>query len=100
VTRPGGYVAVNGSFFTEVPAPEVGEMVRRELGVDIPVVQTWQTLWKASGLRDRVVRLHQIDARREIRNRLHGSARGGLAFGLRSISQPCGQPSRRSLAQA
>lgn len=70
VTRLGGYVALNESFFTQAPAPEVGEMVRRELGVDIPVVQTWQTLWGASGLQDRVVRLHLIDARHEIRDRL------------------------------
>lgn len=70
VTGPGGYVALNETFFTEMPTPEVGEIVRREMGVDIPMVQTWQTLWEASGLQDRVVRLHPIDARREIRARL------------------------------
>ena len=70
VTRPGGYVALNETFFTEVPPPEVGTIVRREMGVDIPMVQTWQTLWDASGLQDRMVRLHQIDARQEIRDRL------------------------------
>jgi arsenite methyltransferase len=71
VTRPGGYVGLNESFFTAVPTPEVSEIVRRELGVDIPLVQTWQALWEASGLQDRVIRLHQIDARHEIRDRLH-----------------------------
>ncbi len=83
VTRPGGYVAVNESFFTEAPTPEVSTIVRHELGVDIPLVQTWQTLWEASGLRDRVVRLHQIDARQEIRDRLQWiGARWALkAFG-------------------
>jgi ubiquinone/menaquinone biosynthesis C-methylase UbiE len=70
VTRPSGYVAVNESYFTEAPTPEVSEMVRRELGVDIPFVQTWQALWEASGLQDRVIRLHQINARHEIRDRL------------------------------
>jgi ubiquinone/menaquinone biosynthesis C-methylase UbiE len=83
VTRPGGYVAVNESFFTEAPTPEVGEIVRREMGVDIPMVQTWQALWEASGLQDRVIRLHPIDARHEIRDRLQWiGARWALkAFG-------------------
>ena len=70
VTRPGGYVALNESFFTEAPTPEMSEMVRRELGVNIPTVQTWQMLWEASGLNERLVRIHQIDSRQEIRGRL------------------------------
>ncbi len=45
VTRPDGYVGLNESFFTVAPTSEVGEIVRRELGADIPLVQTWQTLW-------------------------------------------------------
>lgn len=70
VTRPGGYVGLNESFFTVPPAPQTSEMVRRELGVDIPLVQTWQTLWEASNLHDRVVNLHRIKARRELQDRL------------------------------
>jgi arsenite methyltransferase len=70
VTRPGGYVGLNESFFTVSPTHEVGEIVRRELGADIPLVQTWQALWDASGLHDRVVNLHRIKARREIQDRL------------------------------
>jgi ubiquinone/menaquinone biosynthesis C-methylase UbiE len=70
VTRPGGYVGLNESFFTVAPMPEVSEIVRRELGVDIPLVQTWQALWGASGLHDRAVNLHRINARHEIQDRL------------------------------
>jgi hypothetical protein len=70
VTKPGGYVGLNESFLTETPSPEVGEVVRRELGVDLPLAETWQMLWAASGLQDRVMKIHQIDARREIRGRL------------------------------
>ncbi len=83
VTRPGGYVGLNETFFTEAPTPEVGETVRREMGVDIPMVQTWQALWEVSGLQDRVTRLHPIDARHEIRDRLQWiGARWALkAFG-------------------
>jgi arsenite methyltransferase len=101
VTRPGGYVALNESFFTEAPTPEVGEIVRRELGVDIPVVQTWQTLWQASGLQDRVVRFHPIDARREIRGRLQWiGARWALkAFGrlfVLYLTQPAARQSLKA----
>ena len=92
VTRPGGYVALNESFFTEAPTPEVSELVRRELGVDIPMVQTWQTLWEASGLQDCVVKLHQIDARQEIRDRLQW-------IGTRWILEAFGRPLRLYLTQ-
>ena len=70
VTRPGGYVGLNESFFTVPPTAATSEIVRRELGVDIPLVQTWQTLWEASGLHDRKVNLHRINARHEIQDRL------------------------------
>jgi arsenite methyltransferase len=70
VTRPGGYVGLNESFFTVPPTAATSEIVRRELGVDIPLVQTWQALWDVSGLHNRVVNLHRIKARHEIRDRL------------------------------
>jgi arsenite methyltransferase len=70
VTRPGGYVGLNESFFTMPPTAATSEIVRRELDVDIPLVQTWQTLWEASGMHDRAVNLHRINARHEIQDRL------------------------------
>jgi arsenite methyltransferase len=70
VTRAGGYVGLNESFFTVPPTTQTSEIVRHELGVDIPLIQTWQTLWETSGLHDRVVNLHRINARREIQDRL------------------------------
>jgi arsenite methyltransferase len=98
VTRPAGYVGLNESFFTVAPTAEVGEIVRRELGADIPLVQTWQTLWEASGLHDRVVNLHRIDARHEIRDRLQWiGARWTLAAFGRLFRLYLTQPARRSL---
>jgi arsenite methyltransferase len=80
VTKPGGYVGLNEAFFTEAPTPEMSKLVSRELGVELPLIETWQTLWEASGLQDRVLRTHQIDARREIRGRLQWiGARWALA---------------------
>lgn len=101
VTRPGGYVALNETFFTEEPTPEISEIVRREMGVDIPMVQTWQALWEASGLQDRVIRLHPIDARHEIRDRLQWiGARWALkAFG-RLLRLYLTQPAARQSLKA
>ena len=101
VTRPGGYVGLNESLFTEAPTPELSEMVRRELGVDIPLIGTWQLLWEASGLQDRVVRIHQIDARQEIRGRLQWiGARWALkAFG-RLLRLYLTQPAARQSLKA
>jgi ubiquinone/menaquinone biosynthesis C-methylase UbiE len=92
VTRPGGYVGLNESLFTEAPTPEVSELVRRELGVDIPLLETWQTLWETSGLQDRVVKIHQIEARREIRGRLQW-------IGARWVLKALGRLIRLYLAQ-
>jgi ubiquinone/menaquinone biosynthesis C-methylase UbiE len=70
VTGPGGYVGLNESLYAEEPSPEIVAMVRRELGVDIPTADTWQRLWAASGLEDRVLKVYRIDPRKEIRGRL------------------------------
>jgi arsenite methyltransferase len=101
VTRPDGYVGLNESFFTVAPTPEVSEIVRRELGVDIPLVQTWQALWETSGLHDRVVNLHRIDARREIRDRLQWiGARWTLAAFGRLFRLYLTQPAARQSLKA
>jgi ubiquinone/menaquinone biosynthesis C-methylase UbiE len=71
VTRPGGYVGLNESFFTQEPTPELAKMMRRTCGgIDPPTLTTWQTLWDASGLQDRIMRTYAIDARQEIRSRM------------------------------
>ncbi len=71
VARPGGYVGLNESFFTQAPTPKLAQMMRRTCGgIDPPTLTTWQTLWDASGLQDRLTRTYSIDARREIRDRM------------------------------
>jgi arsenite methyltransferase len=101
VTRPGGYVGLNESFFTVAPTPETSEIVRRELGVDIPLIQTWQALWETSGLHDRVVNLHQINARHEIQDRLQWiGARWTLAAFGRLFRLYLTQPAARQSLKA
>jgi len=70
VTKPGGYVGLNETFWIQEPAPEMVARVKGAVGSAIPTIETWQALWEASGLQDRVVRIHQIDGRQEIRGRL------------------------------
>ncbi len=70
VTRPGGYVGLNETYWIEEPSPEMVAQVRASVGTAIPTAAVWQSLWEESGLQDRVVRLHQIDTRAEIRDRM------------------------------
>jgi arsenite methyltransferase len=71
VTKPGGYVGLNESFLAQTPPPELAEMFRQTMsGVDLPTLATWQALWDASGLQDRVTQTHSIDARQEVRDRI------------------------------
>ncbi|MDH4138152.1 MAG: class I SAM-dependent methyltransferase [Anaerolineae bacterium] len=70
VTKPGGYVGLNETYWIEEPSPEIVARVQALVGTDVPTAATWQALWEESGLRDRVVRLHQIDPRREVKDRI------------------------------
>jgi arsenite methyltransferase len=70
VTRPGGYVGLNETYWIKEPSPEMVAQVRASIGTAIPTAAVWQSLWEESGLQDRVMRLWQIDARAEIRDRM------------------------------
>jgi len=70
VTKPGGYVGLNEAFWMKQPSPEMLERVKDALGPSIPTIEIWQALWESSGLQERVVKIHQIDARAEIKSRL------------------------------
>ena len=72
VTKPGGYVGLNETFWIkEAPLELVARaQASLSLGTDILTAATWQALWEESGLRDRVVRIHQIDPRTEVKDRI------------------------------
>lgn len=71
VTKPGGYVGLNESFLAKPLSPELAEMVSRTLGgIEMPTLETWQSLWNASGLQERVLQSYPIDARAEVRDRI------------------------------
>ena len=70
VTKPGGYVGLNEGFWTEQPSPELVALARDAVGPCVPTLDTWQALWEASGLQERVVKTHQVDARTEVKSRI------------------------------
>jgi len=70
VTKPGGYVGLNEGFWTVLPSPELLARVKVAIGPCVPTIETWQALWEASGLQQRVVKTHQVDARAELKSRV------------------------------
>lgn len=70
VTRPGGHVGLNEGLWLKEPAPEMVERVKDAIGPSVPTEEAWRSLWAASGLQDRVVRIKEADPRTEIRSRI------------------------------
>lgn len=70
VTKPGGYIGLNESFWNTEPSQDMIALAQDSVGSNIPTAEIWQTLWEASGLQDRMVSLRQVDTRHEIRDRL------------------------------
>jgi ubiquinone/menaquinone biosynthesis C-methylase UbiE len=70
ITKPGGYVGLNESFWTKEPSLKMIELVQDSIGGSIPTREAWQALWEASRLRNRVVSLRQVETGAEIKDRL------------------------------
>lgn len=70
VTKPGGYVGLSEGFWTVPPSPELLARVKVAVGPCVPTLETWQALWEASGLQERVVRTYQVDASAELKSRI------------------------------
>jgi ubiquinone/menaquinone biosynthesis C-methylase UbiE len=70
VTKPGGHVGLSEGFWTVQPSPELLARVKVAVGPCVPTLETWQALWEASGLQERVVRTCQVDAASELKSRI------------------------------
>ena len=70
VTKPGGHVGLNEGLWLKEPPPEMIGRVKDAIGPSVPTEQAWRSLWAASGLQDRVVRIKHVDPRAEIRSRI------------------------------
>jgi arsenite methyltransferase len=82
VTKPGGYVGLNESFWTKEPSPEMIALAQDSLGSSIPTEGDWKVLWEACGLRDRTVSLRRVDSRLEVRDRLRWVGRRWVVRGF------------------
>jgi ubiquinone/menaquinone biosynthesis C-methylase UbiE len=70
VTRPGGHVGLNEGYWITPPSPELLARVKVAVGPHVPTLEHWQALWEASGLQERVVKTHEVDARTELKSRI------------------------------
>ncbi len=72
VTRPGGYVGLNETFWIAEVSPELITRAETFLtpGAGILNAASWQVLWDESGLQERVVKIYQIDPRKEVKDRI------------------------------
>ncbi len=70
VTKPGGYVGLNEGFWTEQPPSEMIALAKDAVGPYVPTLEAWRELWEMSGLRELVIRSHQIDASTEVKSRI------------------------------
>ena len=70
VTKPGGYVGLNESFWTKEPSSEEVALAQDAVGSNIPIEETWKVLWENSGLYERTMSLRRVNSRLEVRDRL------------------------------
>jgi len=74
-----GIRGLNETFWIQEPAPEILHG-SEEQSFSHPTIETWQSLWEASGLQDRAVKICQIDGRQEIRGGCSGRRAGTEGF--------------------
>lgn len=70
VTRRGGYVGLNESYWTKEPSAVMIGLVQDSVGSSIPTAKTWHELWESCELHERTVSLRQVDPRLETKDRL------------------------------
>jgi ubiquinone/menaquinone biosynthesis C-methylase UbiE len=70
VTRPGGHVGLSEGFWREQPPEELVALASDAVGPCVPTLDTWRTLWEASGLHERVVQPRRIDPGTEVKSRI------------------------------
>lgn len=105
VTKPGGYVGLNETFFTDAASPALVARAQAALGSAVPTVATWQALWAESALQEQVVRLHPLVPRQEIKDRIQWvgwrwSLRAWGRFIRLYVTKPAVRPSLREMFNA
>jgi ubiquinone/menaquinone biosynthesis C-methylase UbiE len=69
VTKPGGYIGLNESYWTEQPPAEI--LAESFYGsLDIVTEAEWRAIWEASGLQERAIEPRTLTPKQELKDRL------------------------------
>ena len=70
VTKPGRYVGLNETYWTELPPPE---FLSYSLGVGPEIITEaeWRAIWEATPLEARTIQLQDLEAKQELRDRIN-----------------------------
>jgi ubiquinone/menaquinone biosynthesis C-methylase UbiE len=69
VTKPGGYIGLNESYWTQPPPPEfLSRSI--DIGPEIITETEWRTIWEATFLEERTIQVHSLEAKQEVRDRI------------------------------
>jgi ubiquinone/menaquinone biosynthesis C-methylase UbiE len=69
VTKPGGYIGLNESYWTEQPSAET--LADSFYGtLDIVTESEWRAIWEATGLAERLVQVRPLTAKQELKDRI------------------------------
>ena len=69
VTRPGGYVGLNETYWTEKPSLELLSY-SASIGPQILTEAEWRAAWGATPLQERTIQVRSLEARQEVRDRI------------------------------
>jgi ubiquinone/menaquinone biosynthesis C-methylase UbiE len=82
VAKPGGYVGINETFLYQELSSDMKELANKQLGLDIPRLESWQELWDASGLQERVAKTYPLESREQVRSQIQWV---GLGWALKAL---------------
>lgn len=69
VTKPGGYIGLNETYWTEMPK-SIGAWDTLSIGPAIITEAEWRALWNEMPLEDRKIEVRKLDAAQEVRDRV------------------------------
>jgi arsenite methyltransferase len=69
VTKPGGHLGLNESYWTQPPPPELLSH-SLYIGPEIITEAEWRGIWEATSLEERTIHAHRLEVKQEVRDRI------------------------------